>query len=277
LLSWFDEPPDDLVRCVASLPRAGIDHVVAVDGPYEDFPHRLVSSPPGQQAAIRAAAYSAGIGLTLHVPRVAWAGNEIAKRTFMHRLALAVTGALDDTGPIWHLVIDADEVIDQAPPDLTARAHWAGARVAEVLCREHGGGEGLRRRLFRALPLHLAERHCNYVGDDGALLSWPESPDEEVPAPAIPEFVIAHRQGIRREERLAQKDLYYQHLPEGGRLTCERCGRPSSQRVRGNFRRLDGDLISDPFDVCQFCADGARAEAATALRGLGINPERVAV
>lgn len=274
LLNFYNEPPADLARCVTSLGRAGVDHLVAVDGPYAAFPHKIVASPPGQHAAIRAAAWATGMGLTLHVPLYAWRGNEVEKRTFMHGLALAVS-VYDYS---WHLVIDADEIVDQCDQGELALLWEEAGRsfsVATVTTREQGGTEAPRRRLFRAKPLRLVDTHCTYVALDGDVLSDNGS-REEVSSLRLGGFVMEHRRGARGPERLDAKAEYYSKLPEGGSILCE-CGRPATSRTRANFRLISGELISDSLDTCQFCLPAKRAAATSALLGLGINPAKVSL
>jgi hypothetical protein len=102
-LAWYDEPIADLERCVASC--AGVvDHLIAVDGPYETFPHASTHSPSNQVEAIQSAAMDAGMRCTILSPGIAWR-HEGYKRTAMFDLA-AQHGTM---GRDWLLPIDADE------------------------------------------------------------------------------------------------------------------------------------------------------------------------
>jgi hypothetical protein len=110
LLSWWDEHPDWLADVVRSLVLADVDALVAVDGSYPHMPGATASSPHGQAAAIARTAAEVGIVSEVVVPGDLWT-SECVKRT-------AMFGYAEAHRPDWLLVIDADEVILQAPPDL---------------------------------------------------------------------------------------------------------------------------------------------------------------
>jgi hypothetical protein len=74
-LSWFDESPAWLSELVASLARAEVDHVVALDGSYALFPGAEAWSGTEQHDAIVHTARGCGMGCTLHVPSGAVAGQ----------------------------------------------------------------------------------------------------------------------------------------------------------------------------------------------------------
>jgi hypothetical protein len=103
LLAWFNEPDDMLARAVASC--AGVaDHLVAIDGPYQSFPHRTTRSRSSERATILRACRKAGVECTIVQPGVAWL-NEGAKRTALFQMA-ALLGSIHDD---WVVPIDADE------------------------------------------------------------------------------------------------------------------------------------------------------------------------
>jgi hypothetical protein len=90
LCSFFDEQPETLHRMIASLPKAGITHLVALDGRYALFPssrnqsrtHHKPSRTPQRraQASPNAAA-----------TRPPVQGGEIEKRTHLFELGETVT------------------------------------------------------------------------------------------------------------------------------------------------------------------------------------------
>lgn len=116
LLSFYDEPRELLALCIDGLARAGVGHVVAVDGRYALYPPSSDVSPAEQRAVIDGACRHHGIGLTMHVPPGPWEGNEPEKRTRMFALALGAASPGD-----WFFVCDADMAVTEAPPDLLAR------------------------------------------------------------------------------------------------------------------------------------------------------------
>lgn len=100
-LAWWNEKPEDLVRCVRSMATVA-DRVVAVDGAYARYPGATVTSPADQAEAIRAAAESVGLEAVIHVPDRLWAG-QVEKRDFLFRQA--------SIGSDWIAGVDADFLI----------------------------------------------------------------------------------------------------------------------------------------------------------------------
>jgi hypothetical protein len=103
LLAWYNEEPADLQRAIASC--AGIvDHLIALDGPYETFPHDSVCSPMEQWGAIERACADASITCDIRDHHDPWR-NEGHKRTMLFQLA-EQQGTI---GRDWVIPIDADE------------------------------------------------------------------------------------------------------------------------------------------------------------------------
>lgn len=126
-LCWYDEEPRILRRCIMSL--AGIaDVLVALDGPYADYPTASPESPLDQRDAIEGAASDAGI----EIVALSWPGlTQAAKRTALYREAARRAD--------WLLIIDADETLHvNDATELRARltpAHDAASIV--VITDEH--------------------------------------------------------------------------------------------------------------------------------------------
>lgn len=214
LLSWYDEPPVWLVECVRSL--AGFcDHVVAVDGPYALFPGAAdrPASASDQAEAIAFAAAGVGLGCTIHMPRVPWAGGEVEKRDFMFRLASTFTGPDD-----WFLRIDADEYLGYAPWDARERLEAASEAVAEVTLRDLTSVPGYAdtywlRALFKALPgIGVQQAHYMVTAGDRVLCGMFD--DES--ALQMHDLVIRHRHHERGEARKTAKASYYRVRDELG-------------------------------------------------------------
>lgn len=100
-LSWWDESPEDLDRCVRNMANIA-DRVVAVDGAYKRYPGATVLSPKGQAEAIKEAADSVGIECIIHYPDRLWAG-QVEKRT--HLISAAAEGS------DWIAVLDTDHIV----------------------------------------------------------------------------------------------------------------------------------------------------------------------
>jgi hypothetical protein len=231
LLSWWDENPDWLADVVRSLALADVDALVAVDGSYPHMPGATASSEPEQAVEIQVAARVLPLGAYVYQPSELWA-SECVKRTAMFRYA-------EDFDPDWLLVIDADEVILQAPDDLKARLAASPVDYADVCSLEQpaqvlgGGVEDAdipqvlasrwvkpRRCLFRAVPgITVGPAHYNYVTPDGRDL-W----GDEYGSPLrIRDMMIDHRGARRDPERLRARQAYYEARDiagvEGHRVT----------------------------------------------------------
>src|SRR5882757_3984281 len=173
LLNWYEEDPAWLAECVASISRV-CDHLVAVDGAYAEFPGSLKkpASSNEQVEIINRTAAGAGMGVTLHVPRLPWFTGEVGKRNAMFRLASAFAEPDD-----FYLVLDADEVITNVPSDIRTRLADTPHSVAELMLYEREsqaavsaltdtGADYLNpdRRLFRALPdIGVVQNHYTYT------------------------------------------------------------------------------------------------------------------
>jgi hypothetical protein len=194
-LSWYDEQPAQLAELVASMARAGVDHVVAVDGAYALFPCARGGSPSEQADAITHTARGAGLGVTVHVPAGPWAGNEVAKRSWLFELA----HLLAEPGEDWLWVLDADEVIDTAD-GLREQLERCETDVAEVLLVDETGVSALRM-LFRAQQggIRVTGTHSTYIDRRGRRLWAPTGSMAE--AEQLFDVRVRHRPHTRRRER----------------------------------------------------------------------------
>lgn len=158
LLNFFDEDPQWLRDALDSAAKAGATHLLAVDGPYANFPHTFIKSPEACYDAIH------GTGLPTVVCRSAsaWAGDEVAKRKFMLWRALRETESDD-----WLMVLDSDyrwKSDTDLPAELAATEH----DVAEVSFSDVSNADGSphwqpANLLMRArADLQLARNHYTY-------------------------------------------------------------------------------------------------------------------
>lgn len=239
MLSWYEESSQWLAALVASLQKANVDHIVAVDGAYALFPDSMSQprSGPEQPQAIIECAHTLGIGVTIHRPTIVWGGNEVQKRNHLVQLALAETEETD-----WLLQIDADELVTHAPPDLHRQLQQAEEDVAGVYFYQRNTKQPLppensvpkfnpltmtegfygHRILFRAQrDLHIEGAHYGYVANGTYLRG-----KEHDPAPALdlPDFKVEHRHNFRMPSRHTAALEYYEAralyqieelLPEG--------------------------------------------------------------
>lgn len=212
-LAWYDEPPESLEACVRSL--AGVaDCLLALDGPWQGHPFEAVESPDEQFEAIERAARDCLIALC--VPLVGpqpWE-SQVAKRA-----ALMQHGARINPGG-WLLVIDADETVEQAAPDLRDQlaAVPADQLAATVAIEQERspwtrGGIAPRERLFRARPDLTVERCHNGYRAGGRWLAGDRMfIDVAEPFDLTGALRIRHHQGADRSgARLAARLAYRQH------------------------------------------------------------------
>lgn len=198
LLSFYDEPEAFLHRLIASLPLAGVDHLVCLDGRYSTFPALEDVSPSEQHEAIEAACAMADIGLTLHIEGP-WA-SEIEKRT-----ALFAAGEKHTTSDDWYYVCDGDEqvthaqhvhdVLDHTPFDV-AQVRLAGRQACDQF-----------PKYFRAIRgLHVYANHYTYRTPEGRYL-WGNARTTRLEPRAIIDLTVMHHE--RTPRRRTQAIGYY--------------------------------------------------------------------
>lgn len=216
LLSWYEEPVSWLAETVASVSNL-CDHLIAVDGPYAEFPfaHTKPASGTEQAEIILHTAAGTGMGVTIHAPRQPWWGNEVEKRTTMFDLAMPFT-TVDD----WLLVIDADESLSHIPGDTRERLAKLEQDVAEVRLWARGDQDDAftARRLFRALR-GMKYDGAHYVvtaPTDAGVKILSGDPDRQRLEPAAELFDVRleHRAHQRTALRNGFKNQYYAKLPE---------------------------------------------------------------
>ena len=205
LVSWFDEQCSWLAELVASMARARVDHVVAVDGAFGLYPEARGASPSEQTQTVLATALGAGMGVTVHVPADPWFGNEVEKRSFL----FAAGHLVAEPGVDWLWVCDADEVIETAF-GLRARLEASERDVAEVSL-VGGGGQYPIRKLFRAYPdgIRVEGYHARYVDGDGRVLWDYTDPQAEVDAENCWDVRVRHRLEGRVAHRVEARADYY--------------------------------------------------------------------
>lgn len=200
LLNFYDERPDWLAVCVASLATC-CDHVVAMDGAYAMFPQARSNSGDVQAGAIIGTAQALGLGVTYSAPKDAWKGNEVEKRNALVQMGKSVADPGD-----WFLVMDADMIVKDVPGGLHATLSETDCMVGTYLIEETFQGQAGRhpiRYLVRcAEDLHLTRTHFGYRRGDTLL--W-----EMGGLPAVQtDLVIEHRGHERAVTRNQRGDEY---------------------------------------------------------------------
>jgi hypothetical protein len=208
LLSWFDERPSWLAELVASLARAGVDHLVALDGAYGFYPQAKGSSGSEQAEVITGAALGAGMGVTVHVPHQPWFGNEVEKRTAL----FAFGNQIAEAGEDWLIVADGDEVWTDGH-DLKGALEATALDVVEVVLYERTvtgeRGHSPIRKCFRAQPIRVMGHHARYVADDERVLWDAARPGLQVEAETLWGVKVRHRPAEREALRNVNRNAYY--------------------------------------------------------------------
>jgi hypothetical protein len=263
--AWFEELPEFLVTTIRTAAPL-LDHLVAVDGRYANFPGDVAASDPEQIAAIVYTCREHGIALSVHVPTEPWE-SEVAKRTRLFELGLDVA----DIGRSWLWVLDGDGFttqLDITPDEVLALEH----DVAEVRFIDPAEYADIRiRNLFRARPgLHVGPiNHYTYRDGDGRVL-WGRG---EIEAADLGDRItMQHANHLRDEIRRQAGQAYYLRRTELGLEVgdCERCGeRKASRSLPHRWRREGGRLRGEFGEFCDQCIHAIRRtnRASLALHG----------
>lgn len=205
LLSYFQERPDWLSACVASL-KPCVDHIVAVDGGYRLFPQASAHSGDIQAGAVVGTAQALGMGVTYMAPVRPWMRNEVEKRN--HALKLALAECEEDD---WILTIDADMLVTNCPFDFRSVLEDTKEDVASYYITEDfegGTGKYGARFIHRAHPsLHVGHAHFDYRREKNGqeICLW-----ENGGLPCCPtDLVVEHRRDQRNEQRNKRASQYY--------------------------------------------------------------------
>jgi hypothetical protein len=284
LVSFYDEPPANLIAALASLKEAGVDEVVAVDGAYALYPNGTASSHVNQHAAIDLTCRELGMGCTLYVPSRTWQGNEIEKRTFLFRLSLSVADEGD-----WFWVFDADQVVKDVPADYKARLEATEHDVAELEVFDTVAARAkqpdwperfVMRSFFKAQKIRVVTNHITYMAEDGRLL-WGYVTDEKPLAPALDltDLVVEHRPDARPHERQVAKLGYYAERDNAKveRDKCSRCGDQAVQLVATKWRWSDLGPVAEWAEACEPCAKRLEKVGRMELTRMGVNPDGVSI
>lgn len=263
---------------VESLPRLGVDHLCALDGPYAQWPDQRVRSTPLEHAVLRRACDNVGIGITIESRGRPWK-TEMDKRTNLFRMG-------DRQEADWFLVIDADTVVLHTGSDCKQQLAELDTDVAWshfVEPRPSGSHKPFElRNFFRAIPgITVGPNHYTYTTPDGRRL-WGRHPCE--PAAEI-SVLLEHRSFLRPADRFQASRAYYRTRDESAieAGSCEICGEsartelPTDWRLKG----VEGgqvQLTSSWMSVCPVHERQVRRKNERTLREeYGLDPRTVQV
>jgi hypothetical protein len=208
LLSWYDEDPAWLARCVKSLDLVGVDHLVALDGAYELFDGPRYS--PVQQ--VDTVLLNAPRSVDMH--RWTGEGNEVEKRNRLWELA-------EQTEADWYMVIDSDEHVIRAPEDLKDRLTASTFDVGAVELFEPGHPLGTIvyptfPMFFRAIPgIRCDGDHFTYRTPDGRSL-WGDVTKVQCEPRTLTGVQVMHWSELRPPERRQRAKDYYKARDAAG-------------------------------------------------------------
>jgi hypothetical protein len=215
-LSWYDEWPEHLAALVTNLAEHDIDGIVAVDGVYEQYPHRVPYSSPAEWAAIRDTAQAAG--MPVHMAGLATWSTELVKRTYLFRLAHEHSAPGD-----WLLIVDADHTIHTSSGLHHALEH-AGTQVATIHTIDghptNPTDTHRHRLLYKHQPsgITVQRHHARYITGDGTVLRDPVHHEQQADATDLPADTLTlwHHPQQRTEARLRARQQYYEHAAAVG-------------------------------------------------------------
>lgn len=282
LLSWYEEDPRWLTEMVDSLPKAGVDHLIALDGAYALFPGATPQSHPSNAVAIAKACDRYGITHTILAPEEVWEGNEVEKRSALFELGEQVTTEDD-----WYIVMDADELILDAP-NLKGQLAATDCDVARGIFNEERGDPLVLvgkprnkdhfpiRMMFRAIRgLRVKHNHWTYVTPDGRKL-WGQNKRKLAPA-LDTDLQILHRTELRETARRVDQHHYYETRDEAKVEIgpCDYCGVPGIRSLATGWEPSDegdGLYVADYVYVCAECLPKVRRQNDIDLLRLGVDP-----
>jgi hypothetical protein len=228
LMSWYDEHSSWLSGAIASHYRAGMTHLIAVDGAYELFPDGRARSGAEQHRAISETCEGLGVSSTIYAPQTVWHGNEVEKRSFLFNLGLVVADGPQD----WFVIIDADHLMAD-PDDLRPHLEATDLHAAEFMTYQRPDPtipealqfkmprvhQSTARLAYRANPgLRCRDNHYTYVDGEGRIL-WSQGICE--PALRLDHVRVEHR---TRERDIARHESQYTYYRRRDQLAIERVG-----------------------------------------------------
>lgn len=265
LLSYYREPDSFLKQMVKSLPRVGVDRLIALDGAYARFPGGTAHSPRSNRRVLEKACEKASVDLWHVAPADVWAGDEIEKRSVLFTLAESVTTEDD-----WYFVVDGDEQVTDAEkiPEQLAQTDKLVA-TAEL----YEGHESQRLRMFfKAIRgLRPVGTHFTYGTPDGRVL-WGGYGQETEDALDLA-VRVRHKTLERSRERRGASLTYYRKrdaaLVESG--PCAFCGQQTGHMIPYDWKPIGAGISAQRALCCKRCLKPRLRESVLQAAEYGID------
>jgi hypothetical protein len=201
-LCWYHEPADFLERLVRSL--AGVvDELVAMDGPWDHFPHRGFASPDDQLATLELTAADVGLPLVMLGGERLFE-SQVRKRSELYAFVAERGDAM--------FIVDGDEEIvhhDGLREGLACDFLVGSVPIKRISPGRRDLDRSARRIFTTRYGLSVTETHNGIVTDDGRWLAGPRRIRKEPTLDCSQHVRILHRQMSRGEMRNAWSQRYY--------------------------------------------------------------------
>jgi hypothetical protein len=266
LLSYFREPDSFLKQMVKSLPRVGVDRLIALDGAYARFPGGTAHSPRSNRRVLERACESASVDLWHVAPDDVWAGDEIEKRSVLFTLAESITTPDD-----WYLVVDGDEQVTHVDGDVPALLNGTDRIVAECELYAHDGAQPLRMFFKAERGLRPVGTHFTYGLPDGRIV-WGGYGQETEQALTLPVRVLhktLERSTARRNASLAYYKKRDEALVEDG--PCAFCGQQTAHMIPYGWHPAEGGLTAQRALCCKTCLKPRLRESVMQAAEFGVD------
>lgn len=267
LLSYYREPDSFLKQMVKSLPRVGVDKLIALDGAYARFPGGTAHSPRSNRRVLDKACEKAGIDLWHVAPNDVWHGDEVEKRSVLFALAESVTSEDD-----WYFVVDGDEQVTEAEDSIPALLADTDRLVGSAVLYAHDGSQRLRMFFKAVRGLRPVGTHFTYGLPDGRVLwgGYGQETEEAVELPVRVLHKTLERSTARRNASLAYYAKRDKALVEAG--PCAFCGAETAHMIPYGWRPGDGGITAQRALCCTQCLRPRLRESADQAIALGVNP-----
>ncbi len=266
LLSYFREPDSFLKQMVKSLPKVGVEKLIALDGAYARFPGGTAHSPRSNRRVLEKACESASVDLWHVAPDDVWAGDEVEKRSVLFTLAESITTPDD-----WYFVVDGDEQVTDVDGDIPSLLNGTDLLAAQVMLWGDEGAQPLRMFFKAERGLRPRGTHFTYTLPDGRVV-WGGYGQETEEALTLPVRVLhktLDRSAKRRQASLAYYAQRDKALVEDG--PCAFCGTLTAHVIPYEWRPSEKGITAQRALCCKACLKERLRESVLQAAKFGID------